>query len=215
MARKEKEFHFIYKTTNILTNKYYYGMHSTNNLTDGYMGSGKRLRRSIIKYGKENHKVEIIEFLSDRKSLVEREKEIVNLNEIAKDDCMNIMVGGQGGLISEEHLIKMRHGASKYLLNQWKNDEYRHKISNSSKKNMIKNHKLGKMKYDNFTGRHHSDKTIELMKEIKINHGIGNKNSQFSTCWIIKNGINKKIKNDDLPIFINEGWCKGRILKKC
>ena len=29
-------------------------MHSTNKIDDGYLGSGKRLRRSINKYGVEN-----------------------------------------------------------------------------------------------------------------------------------------------------------------
>nr|MDA3778656.1 hypothetical protein [Bacteroidales bacterium] len=101
MARKEKTYHFIYKTTNLLNGKYYYGMHSTNNLNDGYLGSGKRLRYSINKYGKENHKCEIIEFLLNRKLLKEREKEIVNLNEIAKIDCLNLKIGGEGGFIDE------------------------------------------------------------------------------------------------------------------
>ena len=66
MARKEKTYHFIYKTTNLLNGKYYIGMHSTFNLEDGYMGSGKRLKRSLNKYGKENHKVEILEFVDNR-----------------------------------------------------------------------------------------------------------------------------------------------------
>ena len=35
MARKEKQYHFIYKTTNLLSGKYYLGMHSTDNLQDG------------------------------------------------------------------------------------------------------------------------------------------------------------------------------------
>jgi hypothetical protein len=33
----EKKYNYIYKTTNILTNEYYIGMHSTNNLNDGYL----------------------------------------------------------------------------------------------------------------------------------------------------------------------------------
>ena len=64
MARKEKKYHFIYKTTNLLSGKYYIGMHSTDNLDDGYLGSGRRLRYSINKYGKESHKREIIEFVN-------------------------------------------------------------------------------------------------------------------------------------------------------
>jgi|APSaa5957512576_1039674.scaffolds.fasta_scaffold39312_2 hypothetical protein len=94
--RKQKQFHFIYKTTNLLSGKYYIGMHSTDNLDDGYLGSGRRLRYSINKYGKENHHREILEYCKTREELKSRETEIVNLNEIAKTDCMNLSVGGQG-----------------------------------------------------------------------------------------------------------------------
>jgi hypothetical protein len=47
--------------------------------------------------------------------------------------------------------------------------------------------------------------------KLKGNHK-GNKNSQFGTCWITKNNENKKIKNYDLDIWIQQGWIKGRIL---
>ena len=77
MPRKEYNFHYIYKTTNRLNGKYYVGMHSTNNINDGYIGSGDRLRRSIRKYGKENFKFEIIEFLPNRTTLRDRERELI------------------------------------------------------------------------------------------------------------------------------------------
>ena len=70
MAKKKygtfKKYHFIYKTTNLLSGKYYIGMHSTDDLNDGYLGSGTLLRRSLNKYGKENHSIEILEFLNSR-----------------------------------------------------------------------------------------------------------------------------------------------------
>jgi hypothetical protein len=81
---KEKKFHFIYKTTCLINGKYYIGMHSTNELNDGYIGSGKRLWYSVRKYGKENFKCEILEFLPDRELLAVRERELVN-EEILKD----------------------------------------------------------------------------------------------------------------------------------
>ncbi len=56
-----KKYHFTYKTTNIKTNQYYYGAHSTDNLYDNYIGSGKLLLEDIKKYGKENFKVDLIE----------------------------------------------------------------------------------------------------------------------------------------------------------
>lgn len=47
-------YHFVYKTTNTINKKYYYGVHTTSDIDDGYMGSGVLLRRSIKKYGKES-----------------------------------------------------------------------------------------------------------------------------------------------------------------
>ena len=47
MVRKEKQYHFIYKTINLISGKYYIGMHSTDDLEDGYMGSGNCLRLAI------------------------------------------------------------------------------------------------------------------------------------------------------------------------
>ena len=96
MPRKQKKYHYIYKTTNILNNKFYIGMHSTDNLNDGYIGSGKRLWYSINKHGKENHKTEILEYLLDRESLKKREEEIVNKRLLDEDMCMNLTVGGRG-----------------------------------------------------------------------------------------------------------------------
>ena len=96
MPRKQKQYHYIYKTTNVLTNKFYVGMHSTDNLEDGYIGSGKRLWYSIRKYGKENHKCEILEFLSSREELKNREAEIVN-EDFVKSPTTDDMEKGNAG----------------------------------------------------------------------------------------------------------------------
>ena len=72
----------MYKTTCKITNRFYVGIHSTTNVDDGYLGSGKRLRYSIRKYGKENHIKEILNFFESRESLLEEEKKIVNTDLI-------------------------------------------------------------------------------------------------------------------------------------
>jgi len=38
----------------------------------------------------------------------------------------------------------------------------------------------------------------------------GKGNSQFDTMWIYKLGKNKKIKKEELPVFLKQGWLKGR-----
>jgi hypothetical protein len=210
MARKEKKYHFIYKTTNLLNGKYYIGMHSTDDLSDGYMGSGKRLKRSLKKYGKENHVVTILEFFSCRTQLKAREKEVVSMNEISKKECMNIMTGGNGGYISQAHYKKMRIGASNFLKEKWKNEEYKKKRIEESAARMKQHHKDGKIKYDTFTNKTHSNQTKDLISKIKIGKYTGEKNSQFGTCWIFKDAINKKINKNELKQFLEQGWEKGR-----
>ena len=104
MARKEHQYHYIYKITNLKNNKYYIGMHSTSNLDDGYMGGGQRIKNSVKKHGKEIHLKEILEYLPDRNSLINREREMIN-EELLKDPlCMNLMIGGGSTEVIYTHI---------------------------------------------------------------------------------------------------------------
>lgn len=96
------KFYFLYKTTCIPSNRYYIGMHCTNNLNDGYLGSGIFLRNSIRKYGRENHSLQILEYFPSKDLLINREKEIVNKDLLKDPLCMNLKVGGKGGAVSGE-----------------------------------------------------------------------------------------------------------------
>ena len=91
----QRKFHYIYKITR-QDGKYYIGLHSTDNLDDGYFGSGQILWRSIKKHGKEKHSKEILEFLPSRTELKAREEFLVD-EELLKDPmCMNVIKGGGG-----------------------------------------------------------------------------------------------------------------------
>lgn len=94
---KKPKYHYIYKTTNTITKRYYIGMHSTCNINDGYIGSGKILKRSICKYGLQNHKREILFFVDTREQLVEIEKTIITESLLSDPLSMNIRLGGEGG----------------------------------------------------------------------------------------------------------------------
>jgi hypothetical protein len=89
----QRKFHYIYKITRE-DGKYYIGLHSTNNLDDGYFGSGQMLWHSIKKYGKDKHKKTILEFLPSRHHLKSREAELVNSNTLLDPLCMNLRIGG-------------------------------------------------------------------------------------------------------------------------
>lgn len=212
MKRKEKTIHYLYKTTCIITNRYYIGMHSTHNLDDNYMGSGKRLRRSIRKYGVNNHKKEILEFFENRDLLIEAEKKIITYEILKDTNCMNLMCGGKGGYVSEEHYKKTSKICGNIHSERMKNDlEYRNKTIKILYKNLEKAREEGKYNgMQNFKGKKHSNETKKIISEIKKGTGIGEMNSQYGTCWITKNNINKKIKKEELDLYLIDGWIKGR-----
>lgn len=198
---KSKKFHVLYKTTNLLNNQYYIGIHSTNNLNDGYLGSGKRLKYSIRKYGTENFELEILEQFNSRKNLIQREIDIVN-DDLLKDDmCINLKLGGSGGFSKESWKL----GAKKMNEIVWCDPEYRKRHSQRVSEMFKRLNKEGKLKPYDWTGRKHSEKTKEKMRKSK---NIGLLNSQYGSRWITNEVINKKIKsNDPIP----KGWRFGRV----
>ncbi len=217
MAKKEygtrKKYHFIYRTTNTLSGRYYIGMHSTDNLNDGYLGSGTYLKRSINKHGKENHSIEILEFLSSREELAAREREIVSLQEIAKKECMNLKVGGEGGRTGKdgEKLGGDRWAAAHRYWDSEEGKKRKPEIGRQAQKLQAEKglHKTWKDTYS-WKGKKHSTSTIEKMKESKKDYGKGNGNSQYGTCWITNETESRKIyKGDTIP----EGWRLGRKIK--
>ena len=226
MARKEKTIHYLYKTTCLITGRYYIGMHSTSNLNDGYMGSGKRLRYSIRKHGKENHVKEILEFFESRELLIEAEKKVITSDMIIDADCMNLADGGSGGhgsrFLTKEQLIKGRDVCDKILKEKY-GENFKSVIIKNYYKNLTEDEKLIRGKNISnaqkesgfdfglpFRGKKHSDETKNKMSESSKGQGVGEQNSQYGTCWITKEGVNKKIKKDDFETYLNEGWLKGR-----
>lgn len=211
MPRKKANIHYIYKTTCLITGRYYIGMHSAINLEDGYMGSGKRLRYSIRKHGKENHIKEIIEFFDTRENLIEAEKKAITQEMVQNKICMNLKPGGSGGFCNIEHEKKVHDGLSNWNKKRWLESDFRKKMSTLSSIRMKKKHVNGEIKYGiSFLGKKHSKKTKKLISELKQGKGLGETNSQFGTCWITKEGVNKKIKKEEINKYQETGWIKGR-----
>ena len=87
-------FIIVYKTTNIINGKYYYGIHKTNNLNDGYLGSGKRLKDAIKHYGQDVFSKEIIHYCSSIEEAQKIENEIVTQDLVENVMCYNMCIGG-------------------------------------------------------------------------------------------------------------------------
>jgi len=193
----------IYKTTNIINGMFYIGCHETFVLDDNYYGSGKHLKRALKKYGKENFVREILFSFSSREEMFAKEKELVNEEFVLREDTYNIGIGGKGGFY---HLSPEQDRAR--LETYKKNFTHKQNVANGKKTgsdNMKAHHAAGKIRYDTFKGKKHTEETKEKMRRSK---NVGEANSQFDTMWITNGTENRKIKKDldSIP----EGWYKGR-----
>ena len=259
---KQYKYHYFYKIENLIDGKYYYGIHSTDNINDGYMGSGSRLREAMKIFGKENFKKNIIKYFVSRKKASEYEALMVTEELVYNKQCYNIKCGGDYGLTTGTILVKdvnnnflrVALDDERYkrgeLVNfmtdcvsvfdkedkcykiveceEFKTNREKYTVQ-SEGKIMVKNkdneniqvsvdderYKRGEL-VPIWYGRQHKKETIEKMHKTfqKIHHQQGQKNSQYGTCWITKEGINKKILKKDLTEYLEQGWCKGRFINE-
>ena len=175
--------HILYKTSNILNGRFYIGIHSTKNPNDGYLGSGKRLKYEINKYGRESFRVEVMEILPTRKALEEREAQIVTPQLLSDPLCLNLKNGGEGGW---DHLNKnsdvqrnraIRGNEKQKLLRE--NPEWLARNKQARSKAMSKRHKDGTAHVPNWTGRTHSEEAKRKMSETrKRNAALKKKNAR-------------------------------------
>ena len=152
-----RKYNYVYIIENTINNKVYIGVHKTDNLDDGYMGSGLALIRSQKKYGMENFKKEIISFHSSYKDALEEEKALVNTEFVKRDDTYNLCTGGkhwEGGsktlfekMSNAQRLRfkdkKAREYLSKNFKECWKNKEYRKMMEEKVYSNSERNQKVG------------------------------------------------------------------------
>lgn len=149
-----RKYHFIYKTTNLINNKIYIGKHSTDNLDDGYLGSGVLLTKAIKKYGKDNFIREILSFHDTSENALLAETEIVDNEFVTRDDTYNLMIGGKGGN-TETYPLKGKvtvydENGDIFIINvddeNWLSGKYTHtsrgrKMSDESKKKLSNSRK--------------------------------------------------------------------------
>lgn len=215
----KRKYHYIYRITRF-DGKYYIGLHSTDNLNDGYFGSGARLWRSINKHGIECHTKEILEFLPNRQSLREREAELVNDECLRDPFCLNLVKGGGYGWEfansnpSEAKQRASRENALKgtAVVKQLRKEHPERFVElNRQMGERVKLEiETGRRRTDLFKGRQHTDETKQRMSDSMSGKQTGERNSQFGTIWITDGYENKKIKDSDL---IPDGWRRGRIRK--
>lgn len=265
---KSKKYNYFYKITNNINGHFYYGIHSTDNLNDGYMGSGYRINLAYKKYGIENFTKEILIIFDTREEASNYEMEMVTEELIKDSNCYNIKTGGDFGRTVNYITVCLKSNPTKYFdidINEYYQNKDKYQTTEANKKCYIvydkqenkevriskdeylnnlnkyefiklnftihkgystykdSNNNMfycsnndervlsGKLKH-NWVGLHHTDESKQKMKNTmkNNNHQQGEKNSQYNTKWINKDGIDKKIKNDEVNEYLLNGWNLGR-----
>lgn len=154
--------YILYKTTCLINNKTYIGIHQTNNLDDGYLGSGLAFLRALKKYGKENFKREILVFCETYAELLEKEKEYVNEIWVKDKTNYNLKTGGQSsGVLSNESKKQISETLKlKYLKGEIVQSNLPRYIPNENQKKQISQSLKERYKIN----EHHSKNSIPWNK---------------------------------------------------
>lgn len=213
----------VYQITNIVNNKTYIGKHQTDDLNDGYMGSGIHLKRAIKKYGIEKFVKQILYVFESEKEMNCKETELVTEEFCLREDTYNICVGGQGGFSHINRDINFRKNKNKKarqvtnnilflkygVMNPSQIPEVRKKLSIIMKEK----YRTGERKstLPSWSGKTHREESKKKIGTANAIHQKGDSNSQYGTVWVTNGSENKKVRRED---FMPDGWYKGRVIKK-
>jgi group I intron endonuclease len=202
---------FIYKTTNKINGKIYIGKLVRESNT--YLGSGKILKQSFKKYGKNNFTREIIEYCNCKLKLAEREIFwIKHYNSTDRNIGYNITKGGDGGSTNSFFLNKKLTTEHKLKISQ-----NHHDVSGEKNPMFGKNHtEISKEKMSiKHKGFKHTKLTIEKFK-IRSN-GENNSNSKLTESIVnqIRFEYNDGVTLKELSVKYNvKPPCVWKIIKR-
>lgn len=179
-------YHYFYKITNLINGKFYYGVHNTNNLEDGYMGSGKLILEAYKKYGIENFNKEILKYFDTMDEAFQYEHKIVNEEMINNPDCYNIQIGGHYFCTENKVPVKDINGNKFWV----------------SKEEYLFNNDLEAI----WKGKHHKEESKQ-----KVRNKMTPKDSSNPRIWINKDGIVKYLLKKYLDEYLQNGWSLGRV----
>lgn len=103
-------FYTIYKTTNSITGDFYVGQHVTDDLNDGYLGSGAGIVESIRLYGKNFFVKEILFVFDNEFDMNQKEIDIVNESFLSNPLVLNRQEGGSGGWFVRKSVVIFENG---------------------------------------------------------------------------------------------------------
>ena len=207
-SKKDNKYRYLYKITNNLTGQYYYGIHTTYNLHDNYMGSGAKIKKDLKIFGVNNFTKEYVQFFEDDESLKLAEKNIITPQMLNDPICYNVLSGGGGfpgdGIFSARNVITGEIKAIKCDENYDKN-VWVHVIK--GRKRVSKNINgtiVSKYIYEEYLQKYLAEGwrtgfSSHSLGKIKVNDGC----------------VSKYINPSELQKYLDEGWVKGGLPTGC
>lgn len=153
----------VYKITNNINQKYYIGVHKTDDVHDNYMGSGVAINRAIKKYGSENFKKEVLFIFNNESEAYDKEIELLE-NIWNEPNSYNMMPGGVGSwdyvnTLGFTNPMKNPEIVKKHVNQKMINGSYHSKkFIATAKKNLEK-------AMDSWTGSKHSEESKKSISD--------------------------------------------------
>jgi len=199
-------FYLIYKVTNLLNGKIYIGLHKTDFIDDGYMGSGKLIKAAIAKYGIDNFKKEIIEIFDNEDDMILREQELVTAEFIQDENNYNIMPGGKFGSKERNNLSFKGNTHSLEAIEKIRRASYGRRHTEETRKKMSENNfsktdPLRQKEHAKRAGSYsksdeHKQKISEALKKVhcEANPNLGKKRQKVKCPHCGKEGANNTMQ---------------------
>lgn len=204
----------------MMTGKIYLGVHGTDDIDDGYLGSGKFLLLAIKKYGKENFVRQVIHIFDDEEIAYALEKEVVDQKFILRKDVYNCTFGGRSGgkrVLTEKGLKNLRNAGRKAqaiacpkrlkdLKDPIFKEKYGTRISNGLNRYHSKRISQGIKIVRSGPA---CEKQSKTMKERGYLKGVNNPGYGTRLVYNDKLRKNKRVKKEDFDAYLEKGWFPG------
>lgn len=207
--------YILYKTTNLINGKYYFGVHhlNPNYKYDYYLGSGSMLRRAIKKYGRLSFLREDLEYFETQEEAYAREAEIVTEALVTDPMCYNEKMGGKGGMRGRKMPEEEKRRISNKLKGRVMSPETVAKLVTQNKGRKRTPEQI-RRNSESHKGKRPSKDTIE---KLRIAH------SHPRADWIreqirkgkigricVNNGVEaRRVLPEEFEVLKLQGWVKG------
>lgn len=199
-------YYLVYKLTNMVNGKIYIGCHMTRDVNDGYMGSGKRLGYAKKKYGVENFKKEILSIHETSEEMLAEEAYLVNEEFLGREDVYNLTCGGRGSWFYVNFVDGWKGKSNFAQTNANNSKKFHEKLkSDPSFKKSWKTKVSIALK-----GRKVSSGTTGMKFKKTQGSAVGERNSQFGSCWVTDGVKPVKISQELLNEYLSRGYSRGR-----